>query len=510
MWNKTSLQRLLATRMQDYQLIVVANREPYIHKFQGERIACLRPASGMATALDPILRACGGVWVGHGSGDADRLTVDAHDHVAVPPEDPSYTLRRVWLSRHAEEGFYHGLSNSAIWPLCHIVYTRPVYESSHWQSYVDVNRAFAEAVIEEAGDRPTFVFIQDYHFGLLPRMLKELSPALVVAQFWHIPWPNPETFGTFPWKVELLDGLLGNDLLGFHLRSHCQNFLDAVHVSLESKVDWEANEVTRGGHVSRVRPFPISIDYERQAAESASERVNRAMDEWSKRLHLEDGLILGAGIERLDYTKGIPERLRAFDLLLRDSPEYRDRLVFVQVGVPSRSHIKEYREIEAEVDELVEEINWRWGHESWQPIVAIKEHCGPVDMMALHRLSRFFIVSALHDGMNLVAKEFVASRVDEDGVLILSQFTGSARELTDALLVNPYAVDEIVGAIRHAIDMPAAERQRRMRRMREAVAGNNVYRWAGKIINALLNIEPGDVTNGDADESAGSLVGAAT
>ncbi len=426
MWNKKSLHELIERRLNEHQFIVVANREPYIHRYAGDRIECVQPASGMASALDPVMRACGGVWVGHGSGDADRDTVDSADHVAVPPESPAYTLRRVWLTKEEEEHYYYGLANDALWPLCHVAFRRPAFRLEDWEAYRAVNQIFAEAVLEEISDRPTFVFIQDYHLALLPRMLKNARPNLVVAQFWHIPWPNRETFRTFPWKEELLDGMLGNDLLGFHLRYHCQNFLDTIDRAVEAKVDQERSEVTRLGKSTLVRAFPISIDAEQHERLAASPEVDDLMAVWRHRLGLRDEL-LGIGIDRLDYTKGIPERLLAFDRLFEKYPEYLGRVVFVQIGVPSRSHIRQYQLLEDEIDDCVEKLNWKWGNGAWKPIVLLKQHHRSAEMIALHRLANFCVVSSLHDGMNLVAKEYVASRVDDDGALILSQFTGAAR-----------------------------------------------------------------------------------
>lgn len=495
MWSKEALHDLIQTKLRDYVFIVVANREPYIHRHAGKRIECVFPASGMATALDPIMRACGGIWIGHGSGDADRETVDAHDHVQVPPDQPSYTLRRVWLTKEQEQGYYYGLSNEALWPLCHIAFTRPLFHQQDWETYCQVNALFAQAVLEEAGDRPTFVFIQDYHFALLPRLLKKANPNLIVAQFWHIPWPNRETFRALPWKEEFLDGLLGNDLLGFHLRYHCQNFLDTVDRALEAKVDQERSEITRGGKVTVVRPFPISIDFDRHVAMAQSQKVETFMDGWRVQLGLQDEL-LGVGIDRIDYTKGIPDRLRALDRFFDKNPSYRKKLVFLQVGVPSRSHIPQYKSLDDELDKLVEEINWKWSQDSWRPIIFLKEHYGQPELTALHRLAQFCIVSSLHDGLNLVAKEYVSSRIDGDGMLILSQFTGAARELTDALLVNPFAIDEMADAIRKALEMPQAERRRRMKKLRDAVANNNIYRWAGKVISALLRFDFPEAPNG--------------
>jgi trehalose 6-phosphate synthase len=474
--------------MHDHRLVVVANREPYLHRYASGRIECVPPASGMVSALDPILRAWGGVWVAHGSGNADRRTVDAHDRLRVPPGSPRYTLRRVWLSKEQEDGYYYGLSNTGLWPLCHQVFARPEFDPRHWPVYREVNDLFATAVLEEAGPDPAFVFVQDYHFGLVPRLLKEKNAHLVVAQFWHIPWPNAEVFQIFPWKEELLDGMLGNDLLGFHLRRHCLNFLETVDRTLEAKVDYERFEVTRGGKVTVVRPFPIGIDFEGHTADAAGPAVGRAMDRWRRRLQLSDERI-GIGIDRIDYTKGIPERLRGLDLFLERNPDQLGRLVFVQIGVPSRTHVPRYQALDDEIDGLVEHLNWKWSTDDWRPIIYLKRQHSPLEMMALHRLADFCIVSSLDDGMNLVAKEFVASRFDEDGVLILSRFTGAARELTSAALVNPFAVDEIAEAMRLALEMPEEERRRRMQKMRAAVADNNVYRWAGKILSALLNFE---------------------
>jgi alpha,alpha-trehalose-phosphate synthase [UDP-forming] len=489
MWTKDALQDLIQTRLGDHPLMLVSNREPYQHRYAGGRIECVPPASGMVSALEPILRACGGVWVAHGSGNADRRTVDAADHIRVPPDDPRYSLRRVWLTKAQEEGYYNGLANGGLWPLCHMVFTRPEFNPRHWPVYRQVNEHFAKAVLQEAASDAAFVFVQDYHFGLLPRMLKEGNANLIVAHFWHIPWPSPEVFQTFPWKEELLDGLLGNDLLGFHLRYHCKNFLDTVDRTLEAKVDYERFEITRGGKVTVVRPFPISIDAEAHEQTARSDAVDHDMERWRQQLGLSEGQLLGIGIDRIDYTKGLPERLRALDLFLEKHPEFRERVVFAQIGVPSRVHVPQYKVLDDEIDSLVEEINWRWSTDSWRPIVYLKQQHGPVQMMALHRLADFCVVSSLDDGMNLVAKEFVASRFDDDGALILSRFTGAARELTHAVLVNPFAVDEVAEAIFQVLTMPEEERRKRMQRMRAVVAENNIYRWAGKFLSGLLKFD---------------------
>ena len=488
MWTREALHDLIRTKMPNYRFILVANREPFIHQYLGDQITVIKPASGMATALDPIMCSSGGTWITAGSGDADHAVVDEFDRVRVPPDDPKYTLRRVWLTKEQEEGFYYGLSNQGLWPLCHVTFTPPVFRPQDWESYRAVNRLFADAVLEEAAGQPTFVFVQDYHFCLVPRMLREASSNLIVAQFWHIPWPNREVFRIFPWKEELLDGLLGNDLLGFHIRYHCQNFLDTVDRSIEARVDTDRMQIIRHGGTTAIRDFPISIDFEEQADAAGSAEVNTAMTRWKKRLG-KSAEILGIGIERLDYTKGIPQRLHAVNHLLEQHPELRKRFVYLQIAAPSRSHIPAYQNLDHEVDTLVEQVNYRWKTPGWQPIIYIKEHHGPQTMMALHRMARFCMVSSLHDGMNLVAKEFVASRVDNDGVLILSQFTGSARELNDAIQVNPFAIHELANAMFQAIDMPQEERVRRMKRMRDHVQHHNVFRWGGKVLSELLRFD---------------------
>ena len=487
-WTKEALHDLVRGRLRGMRFIAVSNREPYIHRMTNGRAECIQPASGLTVALDPILRATGGTWVAHGSGDADRAAVDARDHVDVPPGDPSYTLRRVWLDKQIESEYYYGLANEGLWPLCHVAFHQPVFRLKDWESYRLANQIFADAVLEEAGGDPAFVFIQDYHFGLLPRMLKQQNPKLVVAQFWHIPWPNRETFRAFPWKEELLDGLLGNDLLGFHLRYHGANFLDTIDRGLEAMVDTEHFQVKRQGQVTQVRAFPISVDFERHNREAGSPAVERHQADWIAELGWKPEF-LGIGIDRIDYTKGIPHRLLAVDRFLEANPQYCGRFCFIQVGVPSRTAIESYRRLNAEVEGLVHSINDKWRMKGWAPIYYCNRHLPQTELMALHRLANFCLVSSLHDGMNLVAKEFVSSRTDEDGVLILSSFTGAARELTSAVEVNPFSPDQMADAIRQALVMPQPERMMRMRSLRAAVRDHNIYAWAAGVMNALVGFQ---------------------
>jgi len=503
-WTRHTLQRIVAQRMRGIKFIAVSNREPYIHERRNGRIECVKPASGLTSAIDPIMRASGGVWVAHGSGSDDRASVDALNHVRVPPEDPTYTLRRVWVPTEIERESYYGLSNRGLWPLCHIAFHRPQFSSLEWASYHRTNELFSEAVLEEANGAPAFVFVQDYHLALLPRILRRANSQLTIAQFWHIPWPNNETFRTFPWKNDLVDGLLGNDLIGFQLPQHCANFLQTIESHLDARVDHGRSCVRMGGHITAVRAFPISIDSAEYARLASSPEVEETKSEWQTSLD-RSSRILGIGIDRVDYTKGIPERLAAIDLLFRQHPEYIGTLRFVQVGVPSRTAIPDYHLLNERVCGLIEKINRRWARGAWKPIVFIHRHLDQRSLIALQIMADFCIVSALHDGMNLVAKEFVASRTDQDGVLILSAFAGAAQELTDALIINPFAIEEIAGAIHRAIEMPKAERRRRMASMGAVVAVNNIYRWATRIVLELSTIRK-HAEQGAHEDTAGIAV----
>ena len=481
---KQTLRRLTRRTLGDRPFVVVSNREPYVHTYRDGAVQVQRPASGLTVALDPVMRAVGGLWVAHGSGDADAHVTDTRNSVRVPPEKPAYTLKRVWLTKEQEAGYYYGFANSALWPLCHIAYRRPLFRQSDWESYREVNELFADAVAEEVGKEKAFVFVQDYHLALLPRLLKQRCPRAAVAHFWHIPWPNPEVFRICPWKSELLEGLLGSDILSFHIRYHCNNFLDTVDRELEARPDREMTAIVYHGQTTKLRSFPISVDFEAINWEAARRPVTLRMRELREQLRL-PARNVGIGIDRADYTKGIPERLRALDRFLDLYPEYRGDFAFVQVAVPSRVHVEEYRRLNDEIDQLVEQINWKHALGSWKPILYLPQHLGPRDLFALYRLARFCLVSSLHDGMNLVAKEFVAANVEEDGVLLLSQFTGAARELRDALIINPFATDQLAEQIHQALTMEDDEVRARMRRLRETVRERNIYKWASDILRKL-------------------------
>jgi len=498
MWTADRLAVQVQARLDGGRLFVVSNREPYAHQRSGKSLEVVVPPSGLVTALEPVLYACDGTWIAHGAGDADNEVVDAHDRLRVPPDDPRYTLRRVWLTKEQEEGYYYGFANEGLWPLCHIAHTRPIFRAQDWQYYEEVNRKFTAAVLEEIKDIPKpVVLVQDYHFALLPRMIKEKRPDARVAIFWHIPWPNPEAFGICPWQRQLVDGLLGADLIGFHIQSHCNNFLQTVDRVVESRVDWEHFSVLRQNHHTIVHPFPISVDLtDDQSIESDNHRVNYL--ERSALMHNLGGeaAFLGIGVDRVDYTKGIPERFRAIERFLEKYPKYQGQFTFVQIGAPSRTHIKRYHDLLAEVEAEAEQINWRFQTGKWKPIIFLKRHHGHEEIERYYCAADLCLVTSLHDGMNLVAKEFIAARRDERGVLILSQFTGAASELRDALLVNPYDIDQSAEAIRAALEMEPEEKQLRMHRMRKAVKEHNIYRWAGNLITELceLRLETTDHT----------------
>jgi trehalose 6-phosphate synthase len=481
-WNPQRLKQTLVRHFPGEKVIVLANREPYIHhRAKDGSVQILHPASGLVAAVEPVLRACSGVWVAHGSGTADREAVDRHDRVRVPPGNESYSLRRVWLSAEEEKGYYYGLANEGLWPLCHLAHMRPIFRSDDYAAYKAVNQKFAEAVCKEADADDPVVLLQDYHFALAPRLIRERLPRATIISFWHIPWPNSERLGICPWRAELLEGLLGSSIVGFQTQLYCNNFLDSVDRYLEARIDREQSAVIQHGQPSLVRPYPISIAW---PAEWPGQ--SPAVEECRKSVLAELGLgkdvLLGVGVDRLDYTKGIEERFLAVERLLERFPAYLGRFAFVQLGAPSRSLIEHYRQLDRAVEQTANRINARFGRPDWKPIHLFRTHHEPPTIYRFYRAADLCYVSSLHDGMNLVAKEFVAARDDERGVLVLSQFTGAARELAEALVVNPYDLEEASSALDTALRMSADEQRERMRAMRAFLAEFNVYRWAGAML----------------------------
>ena len=483
------------------QLIVVSNREPYMHQWRDGKPRVIVPAGGLVTALDPVLQACGGVWIAHGAGDADRATADPAGRLTVPPDDARYTLKRVWLTREEEQGYYYGFSNEGLWPLCHLAHERPVFRAGDWEHYRNANRRFADAVLGEVGSGQAVVLVQDYQLALVPRMLKESRPDLRVGLFWHIPWPNPEAFRICPQGAEILDGMLGADLVGFHLQQYGNNFLDTVDRVLESRLDWDHFAVELRGNRSLVRPFPISVQPWAERHVPEGEELARQIAELREQHQLGDAFV-AVGVDRIDYTKGLPERFRAVARLLEKYPQYRGRFTHVALGAPSRTHIPRYREHLDRIEALADEINWKYQTDNWKPIRFLVAHHDAKTVHAFLRMAPMGIVSSLHDGMNLVAKEYVAAQAGGDGVLILSEFAGAARELADALIVNPYDIEQFAEALRAGIEMDAAERRARMQRLSRQVEEHNIYRWAANFLTELAATRAPGAETADGNKTA--------
>ncbi len=480
-WSKDTLRDIMR-ELPGVEVMVVANREPYIHNRGADgTIEIQRPASGLVSAVEPVMRACGGTWIAHGSGTADRDMVDSHDRIGVPPENPDYTLKRIWITEDEQDGYYYGLANEGLWPLCHIAFTRPVFRESDWRTYRAINQRFADAVVAEAKTASPIILVQDYHFGLLPRMVRERLPEATIVTFWHIPWPNSETFGIFPWKEEIIHGLLGSSIIGFHTQFHCNNFLETVDRFVESRIDREQESVTLQGSETLIRPYPISIDWPPAALveQKSIEECRRAVRE---RLELPLDTKLAVGIERFDYTKGVLDRIRAVDTLLEAHPEWRGRFVLLQAAAPTRSKLSTYKGLQDEAQALADEINAKYADVGPKPVQLVIRHHEPSEVFELFRAADVCIVSSLHDGMNLVAKEFIAARDDEKGVLMLSHFAGASRELAEALIINPYDAHATGEVLHSALTMPESEQHERMRLMRAYVSSRNVYRWAGRML----------------------------
>jgi trehalose 6-phosphate synthase len=480
-WTPKALKEILQKELAGDEVLIVSNRQPYIHNKKNGVTEVQIPASGLVTALEPIMRACSGTWIAHGSGTADREVVDSKDHVRVPPEKPSYQIRRVWLTKEEEDGYYYGFSNEGLWPLCHIAHTRPTFRKQDFDQYVKVNQKFADAVISEAKTEDPVILVQDYHFALLPKMVREKLPRATIITFWHIPWPNSESFGICPWREEILEGLLGSSIVGFHTRLHCNNFIDSIDRFLECRIDRDSSTISYGKKLTAVNAYPVSIEWPSRWL-AGQKPVSECRSAIRKKNGLSPDHLIGIGVDRLDYTKGILERFLAVERLLELNSSLIGKFTFIQIAAPSRATIDSYRHLDSDVRAQAARINNRFGKAGYEPICLKVEHHGPEQIFEYFRGADTCFVSSLHDGMNLVAKEFIAARDDEQGVLILSQFTGAARELPEALIVNPYNIDQCAQALEFALHMPYGEQKERMRSMRGLVQEYNVYRWAGRML----------------------------
>ncbi|HEX7152028.1 MAG TPA: trehalose-6-phosphate synthase [Thermoanaerobaculia bacterium] len=463
-------------------LVVIANREPYAHEYgrDGE-VVVQRPASGLVTGIEPILRACGGTWIAYGGGSADRVHADRFGRLAVPPAAPEYTLRRMWIGEEEYERYYSGFANEGLWPLCHMAHTQPSFRAADWTAYQTVNETFARAAAEESS-AGGMLLIQDYHFALVPKLVREQAPHVVTSLFWHIPWPSSEVVGICPWKETLLEGMLGAGILGFHTRQYCLNFLEAAQRYLECRVDFDEMSVTSGGHRTLVRPYPISVEWPYPAASRASGAALRSA------LGIPADVHVSVGVDRADYTKGLLERVAAVETLLQENPSLRGRYVFVQLASPTRTRIRRYQQLADDLAEAVERVNARFGTDAWKPIVLQMRTFSPDEVRAYYAMADSAVVTPLHDGMNLVAKEYVAACNDGDGALVLSVFAGAAKELDGALLVNPYDVEQVAEAILRATAMPLAERKARMQTMRAQIASSTIYDWSERLLTDMQDV----------------------
>jgi trehalose-6-phosphate synthase len=484
-WTAERLREFIKAYVKNRPIVVVSNREPYIHTRGKKGIEYSVLANGMSTALESVMEACGGTWIAHGSGSADKETADSEGKLQVPPDQPKYTLKRVWLDKDDVSGYYKGFVVEGLYPLCLMVHVRPRFRKKDWIKYREVNGKFAEVVLEEIRniERP-IVLVQDYHFALLPRMIKAARPDAQIGIFWHVPWPSAEAFSICPWRRVLLDGMLGADLIAFNTQQFCNNFIDTVGKEMESLIDFEHFSIKKHGHVSMIRPIPISIAFTNGTKGRAASPNRNTLD----RLNISVPY-LALGIDRLDYSKGLPERLQAIEYLLETHPEYREKFTLLQIAAPHREDIPQYKAYRDIVVSEANRINERFGTRSWQPIVIEFRQYSQSELLPLHRLANVCLVTSLQDSMNLVSKEFAAARDDEAGVLILSQFAGASRDLKGALVVNPYSIEEVGEAIHEALIMPKTEQHRRMKTMRAAVSRYNVYRWAADIIKMLVQLD---------------------
>lgn len=482
-WTSQRLKEFIKNILKNQKIYIVSNREPYIHTKKGGKISFYSPASGMVTAIEPVMKASAGVWIAYGSGDADHETVDGNNNIQVPPDEPEYTLHRIWLTKEEEKKYYYGFSNEGIWPLCHNVHVRPVFKKEDWIEYKKVNEKFAESVLSQIENQKNpIIWIQDFQLSLVPKMIKEKRPDIMVGIFWHIPWPNSEAFSICPWKKDILDGILGADLIGFHIQLYCNNFVDTVSRELESRIDYEHFTVTRGNHTSLVKPFPASVPF----TGNPEQAVDR--EKLLQKLNIKTKY-MGIGVDRLDYTKGILERLKAIEIFLGQNPQYLENFTFIQISTPSRSQIKKYKEFDEQVEKEVERINSLYKKKDWKPITLQKRQHTREELDIYYKAADFCLVTSLHDGMNLVSKEFVAARSDDKGVLILSQFAGSSKELKEAILTNPYNGEQTARAIKQALEMPEPEQKSRMIKMRSTIKNYNTYRWSAEFLKSMATLE---------------------
>ncbi len=493
--DKREIVRLLEASFPERKLVLLSNREPYVHRAIPRGFVCEKQAGGVAIALDPVMQMAGGTWIAWGSGNLDKRFVDENDKVKVPPQDPKYALKRVWLTEDEVENYYLGFSNRSLWPLAHNLCNQVVFRRKFWEFYKKVNKYFAQVALEEIDNDKALIWVNDYQLSLVPQQLRAEAEDSPIVFFWHIPWPSYDLFCILPNRKEFLEGLLGSDLLGFHTQNFCRNFLTCVEKELEAEVDLQKSTVIYKDHITKVKAFPISIDFEYFSSLAQSRETHAMLTKLKKSFHLDD-TILGISVDRLDYTKGIPEKLKALDLFLERYPQYQGKFSFVQIAAPSRTKIKAYRELREEVVRLVDQINEKYQKQGWRPILLINRQVDHKTLSVYYRLADLAIISSVRDGMNLVAKEFIASQIDEKGILCLSEFAGAFEEMEHSTPINPYYTDGFAEAIKKALEMPLHEKRYRIGKMRQYLREHDIYRWTYDIFQTLSERIP---TKAEAD-----------
>jgi alpha,alpha-trehalose-phosphate synthase [UDP-forming] len=447
------------------RFILVSHRGPYRLRQTPQGVRRERSIGGLATSLLPLIEQLGGVWITSGESAGRYM---------MPPRKPRFTLRYLSLTPEQRQGFYYGLSNNALWPLCHSFLGRVRYDLGEWNLYEEVNRDFAEAALAEAVDGDIF-WVHDYQLARVPHYIRGARDAARILFFWHIPFPPLEIYKTFPWRDLLLEGLLACDVVGFHVLSYVRNFMDAAEDILGAEHDGEW--IHYNGRSTRVVARPIGIDYD--AIERAAHLPQT--DEQVKRLRdsVGEGVLI-VGVERMDYTKGIVERLRGLEYLLERHPEWHGKVNLMQLVTPSRDAVEAYRQKKREIDEMVGRVNGRFSDGLWSPVHYQYRSFSPTELVAYYRAADIALVTPLRDGLNLVAKEYVASRINGDGALILSEFAGVADQLPEAVLTNPYSSEDVAAALQQALTMDTAEKRRRMAAMQARVKADDISWWLGE------------------------------
>lgn len=470
------------SKKRERRFILVANAEPYVHEEKNGQIVCEKIAGGLTTALDPMMIESGGVWIAWGRGGADFEVLDSDNKVGVPEGKEGYALKRIKLTQQEVEGFYVGFANEILWPICHSFLDKAELDENDWRLYKKVNQRYARATLEEI-EKDDLTWVQDYHLALVPTLIRKEYPDAKIALFWHIPWPSWEIYRTLPWRNRIMEGLLGSDFIGFHTPEQVKNFLQCAKASGNVLKEEKSKLIVNSREV-KVKSVPLGVDYDwfanlaRQGQMKTESKVLRETFESEK-------VILG--VDRLDYTKGIPQRLEAFELLLSENPDLHGKIKLIQRIPPSRTQVEKYQKLGEEINELIGQINGQYQKKDWIPVRSFHQFFPELKQLIPYYLAAdIALVTPLIDGMNLVSKEYIATT--HDGVLILSEFAGAASELKEAIQVNPYNPRELKEAIQKAISMPKEERKKRLSKLKDRVKNRDLNWWREEILNHWLSV----------------------